>query len=75
MFIITGPLAPKKGVPYRWQVSPMSYIHTLPIAFSLKPFSNRFNAVIPFLVVIIVTLVGMVLSGRQAILDMPAENR
>lgn len=31
----------------------------------------RFNAAVPFVIVVIVTLVGMILGGRQAILELP----
>lgn len=35
----------------------------------------RFNAAVPFLIVVITTLVGMIMGGRQAILDQPEERR
>jgi Na+/H+ antiporter NhaC len=42
--LFEGPLAPKKGTPFRW-----------------------FNAVIPFLIVIVFTFVGMILDGWSTI--------
>ncbi len=35
----------------------------------------RYNAAVPFLVLVITTLLGMILGGRQAILDQPEEVR
>ncbi len=36
---------------------------------------RRYNAAVPFLIVVITTLVGMILGGRQAILDQPENIR
>ena len=35
----------------------------------------RFNAVVPFMLTIVVTLIGMIVGGRQKILDLPPDQK